>query len=158
MDKDIQQSELDETHSGAKISRETESTLARAMTPVLIILVFSIIQGIRFGLGTSDYVWLFLGSIVSVIAMFTYGMVPILLARGSPKRGWMRLAALGGNLPYLFLLYIFFYRGLWSIASLFSGFSFIPVLKAIVFCGLGYRALKNFHKITEIAMATLRTA
>jgi hypothetical protein len=159
MDKNIEQSDLSEADLGSRIRRETEETLSRAIVPVFAILVFASVQGIRIGFRASDYIFLIIGSIVSIIAMFAYGMVPILRARGSPKPGWMKLAAVGRFFPFLFLLYIFFYRGLWPLASLLSGFSLTPVIKAIVFCGLGYRALNNFHKIREIdrAMAALQT-
>jgi hypothetical protein len=90
------------------------------------------------------------GSIVSVIAMFGYGMAIILHAHGTPKSAWKGLVAFSGFLPYLFFLYVFFYRGLWSFDALTNGFSFRPILRAIVFCILSYSALKEFYKITEI--------
>jgi hypothetical protein len=47
-----------------------------------------------------------------MVAVLGYGMISVIRAYCSPKQAWMGLAAFGGFLPYLFFLYVFFYRGL----------------------------------------------
>jgi hypothetical protein len=135
---------------GREIQRQTSMTLGTAMVAVVTILVFAVGQGFRFGFGAADYMLLIAGSIVSMVAMFGYAMISVMRAYGSPKQAWMGLAAFGGLLLYLFFLYVFFYRGLWSFAALADGFSFRPILRAGAFCMLSYHALRQFYKITEL--------
>jgi hypothetical protein len=51
---------------GTKIQCETSMTLGTAMLAVAVILVFAVVQSIRFGLGAADYIMLIVGSILSV--------------------------------------------------------------------------------------------
>ena len=137
---------------GGKIQRETARTLGPAIVAVAVILVLAIVQSVKFGFRAPDYIVLIIGSVVSMVVMFGYGLTSIMRAYGSPMKPWMGLAAIGGMLPNLFFLYVFIYRGIWYLAVpiLINGFSYIPILHELVFCTLSLYSLRQFLKITEM--------
>ena len=118
--------------------------------PLFVITVFAVVQSLRYGFRASDYLILIVGSILTTLLAFAYTLVSVMRANGSPKKTWMAFAAFGGFFPYVFFLYLFFYRGLWALSGLLNGFSVRPILKMIVFSILGYYALRQFYRITEI--------
>jgi len=146
---------------GVKIQRETARTIGPAIVAVAIILVLTIVQSVRFGFRTPDYIVLIIGPVVSMVVMFGYGLTSIMRAYGSPMKPWMGLAAIGGMLPNFFFLYVLIYRGIWCLAVpiLINGFSFI--FQELVFCTLSLYSIRQFLKITEIGRQVdtiLRTA
>lgn len=126
--------------------------------PFLAILGFAIIQALRFGVARTDYGLLIVGSIVSITAGALYYVDIRMAAEGTNK--WALSSWIGpiGILTYLFIVYLFFYRGLWSLSLLINNFSYRPILRMIVFVGLSSYALKQFHRLTEIERTLKRRA
>jgi hypothetical protein len=58
--------------------------------------------------------------------------------------------AFGNLLTMLFLFYMLFYRGLWSLAELSNGFSFIPILKAVFFTAISVAGYKGFLHLIQL--------
>lgn len=116
-----------------------------------VILVFALIQGIRFGFGHRDYLLLACGAVFSFACCVAYNRMGVLRAKGSPKRSWMFLAIWCGPLPYLFIAYIVFYRGVWSLIRLFSKFSIESLCSALAFIFVGAFIIRDFAKLTDVA-------
>jgi len=143
---------------GGKIQRETAMTLGPAIVAVAVILVLAIVQSVKFGFRAPDYIVLIIGSVVSMVVMFGYGLTSIMRAYGSPMKPWMGLAAIGGMLPKFFFMYVLIYRGLWCLAvPIINGFSYIingiyytPIFQELMFCTLSLYSLRQFLKITEM--------
>jgi len=151
-------SPVSSSQSAALTNRHMRDTLIRGSLflfgemslPFFAILAFAIVQAIRFGLPGFDYLWLILGSIASIAAGALYSLDIRMSAEGSKGGTWRHFVGPLGMLTYIFILYLFFYRGLWSLASLMNGFSYRPILRTIVFAGLSFHALKKFHQLTEM--------
>ncbi|HEY5648094.1 MAG TPA: hypothetical protein VIU33_01240 [Nitrospiria bacterium] len=100
---------------------------------LLSVFLFSIWELARHGLDR-DYPFLFLGSLVSGIVVFYRSRrVREVLSDGrlGPPVG------LGGLIPVFFGLYLLFYRGLWRFSELSEGFTWVIVIKALCFIGVG---------------------
>jgi hypothetical protein len=130
--------------------RATVDQIGRASLPLVIIVLFSLTQGIRFGFATSDYLFLLLASMISGSAMFFFGLLEIHKAMGEEKRPWMFFAALGGFVPYLFSLYLIGVRGIWSLTQLRQGASVSLIVASVSFVLLGYWFLRAYWRLTEI--------
>lgn len=131
--------------------RQMSETMGRSSVPLLTIVGFAVVQGIRNGFMQRDYLVLVIGALVSMAAMVAYAIVGIRRLLGKPKAPWMFLASAGGLIPYLYCCYLVFYRGIWRLADLRFGFALTPVLSGIAFALLGYLALKHFYLLTELS-------
>lgn len=145
-----QSSALTDPHLRDTVIRGSLFLFGEMFWPFVAISVFAIVQAIRFGLSEFDYLWLILGSVAAIGGGALYSLDIRMSAEGTKGGAWRRLVAPVGLLTYIFILYLFLYRGLWSLASLMNGFSYRPILRAIVFAGLSLYALKKFHQLTEM--------
>lgn len=129
------------------LSEDFSLELGSLMTSVIILLlpifIFSIVQIIKVG-NEKDYLLLFIGCILS--SAFTFGY----MAKGQKRNMRTMLLSLAGFIPWIFGLYIFFVRGIGSVFELKNDFSFVVILKAIIFIFIGYKLLGKFYQITEI--------
>lgn len=146
-------SQIDTEEFSIRIQRTNSMLLGSASTPLFALIVFAIVQTLRFGFGTADYVALVVGSLLSIALMFSYGMITLVRSLGRPKRTWMFFAALGGFIPFLFFLYVILFRGLWSFVLLKNGFSGWLILRGAVFVVLGQWATYKFYQLTEFSRA-----
>ena len=113
--------------------RKSNSDLAgKVLTPYFLVLIFSLVQLFRLGFSRSDYSILLVGSALSMLAVFLYALLPNLLPEGK-KSIVASLIAFGGFIPYLFSVYLVFYRGLWNLRLLSDDFSFITILSSAFF-------------------------
>ena len=126
-----------------RLIRDSAYLFGAMFWPFIAILGFAIVQAIRFGVAGTDYVWIILGSFVSIAGGALYYVDIRMVAEGSKKWALTVLVGPFGVLTYLFILYLFFYRGLWSLSLLINGFSYRPLFRAIVFAGLSFYALKQ---------------
>ncbi len=62
--------------------------ITRAILPLLVIFIVSVIQGFRFGFLNSDYLLLSLGSLISIVLIFGYGALSRAALDGA-RRSWM---------------------------------------------------------------------
>ena len=65
----------------------------------------------------------------------------------------MLASVFAGGLPYLFGSYLVFYMGFWSLRGLFSDFSLMTILEAVVFIVLGYNIVSGIYRVTEFVRA-----
>lgn len=84
--------------------------LGRALPPLAVLAAYGLIQSMRFGLGSADYLLVFVGALVSAGSMLAYGTEAVkrVMAQRSP---WAGLISLGSFVPYLFGGYLIVTRG-----------------------------------------------
>lgn len=142
---------MHQPNPGPQFGKEAAQLMANYLTgfsfPMIVVFLVGLVQGIRFGFDTNDYLFLLLGSFSSVVCAFIFSMIGIRKAAGKPV--WTFPALVLGNLPYLFLIYLAFYRGIWGGISLLWGFSLMGLLAAAVFILVGFAAIKLLVKIAE---------
>ena len=111
------------------IQRRIIAAIARFFLSTVVVFLFAIVQGFRFGFLQRDYALLALGSVVSVIGAFAF---------------------VSGLLPYFFTLYLIAYRGLWRLLHVFRTFSLAPCLSAVTFTIIGFIAIRHLQTITDL--------
>lgn len=125
--------------------------VARVILPLFFVLVFGIVQMIRFGFDGSDYALLFLGSILSLIATCAYPATGYFYgATGKKSYFAMSLVFFESVIPLIFGAYLIFLRGFWSLMELRNGFEILIIIKSIAFIALGYIFISNFSKMTDL--------
>ena len=141
----------------------------KLVSPLVFFIIFAIVQWIRMDgsaqFGLLDYYRYDLTFIpndyklIIWLSGISIGVNFILVLADSIERKRVNPFLLGilgvvpafGNLiTMLFLFYMIFYRGLWSLSELSSGFSFIPILKAIFFTGFGIAGYKAFSHLFQL--------
>jgi len=127
--------------------------MGRPMLPIIVFVLYGVYLAVRGGLmpsGWPNAPVLILGGILSIVAVAAY-------MRSIDGRGpsWGKaLAGFGGLIPYLYSLYVIGYVGIWSLVQLFTGgFSWSGLVIGLFAVVLGYRILKTFYDITELAEA-----
>jgi hypothetical protein len=134
---------------GIAMQRVMNRHLANFLLILLPVLVFGFVQCIRYGFGQKDYGFLAVGSFVSIMLTLGYGLVAICEAYGTPRRLWMYLAVWGGMLPYLFIVYLTFYRGVWGFIQSLLAISAWGMLSGVLFTALGLFAINLLKLITD---------
>jgi hypothetical protein len=129
---------------------EVSDVLARLTTKgflaLLAVLLFAIVGLIRHG-ATSDYLLLLAGTIFSAMAMLAY-TIPLFTKKKSIP---LAIAAFGGFIPYLFGLYLVFYRGFWRLKDLSVGFSIAIIIEGTCFVLAGYVVVSGIYKLSKFA-------
>lgn len=134
---------------------ETSDLLAKLTTKayisLFIVLFFSLFKIFRGGIVGNDYIVLLIGSILSITSLLSFGL-QIIIDAGNKKRGLIpMLIGISSFIPYLFGCYLFFYRGLWYLTRLRTGFSIIVVLKSFVFILIGYSVVNGIYRLSELS-------
>jgi len=133
----------------SQLQREFVTLSWKAMTALVLVFIYSIVQLIRIG-NQADYLLLLIGCILSAVAIMGYIINELTNGVKRKKSFLAMFLAFGGFIPWAFGSYVVFVSGFWSLKELSSGFSSIIILKALIFVFLGYVVVSNFHKITEI--------
>lgn len=125
------------------------AAIARFFLCMLLIFVFAVVQGFRFGFLQQDFRLLALGSVVCALCAFAYGAVGTARANARREHAWMFVAIFSGWIPYFFTLYLIGYRGLWRLVHVFRDFSVLSLLSSIVFAIVGWIAIRYLQSITD---------
>jgi hypothetical protein len=129
-------------------SRFIARLITKATLAAWFIVILSVVLIYRNGF-TTRYLFLILGSILSVAAMMAYGLL-IVADKGRKHKSWSKsLTSIGGFIPYLFGCYLAFYEGLYRLSFLLHGFSFRTIAVACLFIILGYAMGKGIYRISE---------
>jgi hypothetical protein len=136
-------------HFGLEMQRSLTGFVSRFLICMVPVLLVGAIQGFRFGFHSADYLFLVSGSVLSVVATFFYALVGILKAYGRTRQFWMFPAVWAGFIPYLFVVYLAFVRGLWGFVGLFSHFTLSSLIAAVIFTLIGLVAIQSLHMITH---------
>jgi len=143
--------------STTQLQREFVTLAGKAVTALVPVFIYSIIQLVRIG-NEADYLLLLIGSILSVVAMMGYIGNELTNGVKNKKSFIAMFLAFGGFMPWAFGTYLTIVSGFWSLTELSEGFSIFVILKAIIFVLSGYVLVSNFYKITEIGKAISRDA
>lgn len=101
---------------GRAIQDLTAKRLGRAFLPLGVLTLAGLARLLVGGPGRPEPWVLLLGGPASAAAMLAYGVRGVQRAFGRPRRGWMRLAAVGGLVPPAFGLYVLGWLGLREMA------------------------------------------
>ncbi len=94
----------------AAVERLAVARLGRALPPLAVLAAYGLIQSMRFGLGSADYLLVFVGALGSAGSMLAYGTEAV--KRVMEKRSrWAGLISVGSFVPYLFGGYLIVTRG-----------------------------------------------
>jgi len=143
--------------SVSQLQGEFSKLGGKAITALVVVLVYSIVQLSRLG-NESDYLLLLIGSLLSGAAIMGYIINELTNGVKGKKSFLAMFLAFGGLIPWAFGSYVVFITGFWSLKNLADGFSSIVILKAIIFVFLGYVVVSNFYKITEIGKTISKKA
>jgi hypothetical protein len=116
--------------------------------PMLIVLTVGLIQGIRLGFDQKDYACLIIGSLSSTVLLLFYVASAVCDLYGISRPWLASCSSLGEYVPYLFALYLTFYRGWWGVISQFWDFSVLGLLSAAFFLFIGTVAIILLEKLT----------
>ncbi len=100
---------------GGEVARAVErlaaARIGRALPSLALLAVYGLVQSVRFGFGSADYLVVFLGALLSAASMVAYGTEAVNRVIGT-KRPWSGLIHRGSLVPYLFGGYLFVTRAL----------------------------------------------
>jgi hypothetical protein len=133
----------------SQLQREFVTLAGKAVTALIPVFIYSIVQLIRLG-NQADYLLLLVGCILSAGAIIGYIINELTNGVKKKKSFLAMFLVFGGLIPWAFGSYVVFVSGFWSLKDLASGFSSIIILKSLIFVFLGYIVVSNFYKITEI--------
>ena len=112
---------------------------------VIILFIFSLIQGLRKGFGASDYKLLSISSIILILINILYIQTFLDKRKTFLKSDifGVLISLIGEFIPYLFFMYLIIFRGCYSLYHLIHHFSWIRLLSSIIFILLGYKAIER---------------
>ena len=94
----------------AAVERLAVARLGRALPPLAVLAAYGLIQSMRFGLGSADYLLVFVGALLSAGSMLAYGTEAVQQVMDK-RNPWAGLISVGSFVPYLFGGYLIVTRG-----------------------------------------------
>ena len=116
----MENSASDLSPAGAEVARAVErlaaARIGRALPALALLAVYGLVQSIRLGFGSADYLVVFLGALLSGGAMVAYGAEAVrqVMETKSPWAGPIHMASF---VPYLFGGYLVITRGVQLVRS-----------------------------------------
>lgn len=142
-----------ESDLASSTHRLTTFSLARLFLGLLAIVIVALLQVFSTGFSASSFSFVAFGALASLVCSFGYACVGIARSNGREKRLWMLFAICSGWFPYLFLMYVAFYQGMWSLIREFSTFSWATLFIGLGFTFFGLFTLKHLQTITDVVRA-----
>lgn len=130
--------------------RQFVDKITQLTLPALAVLVYSVIELIVQGGQHNHYLFMIVGSFMSVLGAFAYVFASATYGTTGKKSFLAMLCAFAGFLPYLFGCYLVFYQGFWGFRELSVGFSVWLIIKAIAAIILGFIIVNSTYQITEL--------
>jgi hypothetical protein len=132
--------------------RKGDMLAARIMTPIVLAIIYGIYEFIARGASSDFYLYTYVPVLGGVAA--TAGLMTYHLRVASPnfaKISWKNLLVLLGFLPYLFLIYVIGFLGLYTIyKGVMVSFSMWTILAGVFWVAIGYRGINQFYLMTGI--------
>ncbi len=140
------------SQAGAEVVRAVErlaaARIGRALPSLALLAVYGLVQSVRLGFGSADYMIVFLGALLSAAATVAYGTQAVkrVMETRSP---WSGLIDVGSFVPYLFGGYVVVTRGLQLVRSpsQLSGGGLVVALALMLVAVVCIRA---HWKLTEV--------
>ncbi|TCA26246.1 hypothetical protein [Rhizobium leguminosarum] len=145
----------DQAQQSAENARAVQSAemVGKPMLPIAFFIIYGIYRVTEEGIWPSwpNGTILVVGGIVSMLFVVLY----VRSIETGPGASWAKAASVfGGLVPYLFSLYVIGYVGIGSLIQLITvGFSWSGLAAGLFGAVFGYRTLKTFYDITELAKA-----
>jgi DNA-binding transcriptional regulator/RsmH inhibitor MraZ len=130
------------------IRRDLRHLEDRSALPMIIFCVYFFIRIIISGFNGNTF--LFIGCLLSLITIYVNRWLTENYTFQNKKTFIALLFIPLGLFSWLFWCYLIFYKGLWSLTMLKHHFSFIIIIKSIIYTVFGYITLNYFYKLTEI--------
>lgn len=123
----------------------------RMQAPLLTIIVYSLIQLIRFGASNNHYVFMIVGGIVSVVCIKMYTRIHTKKYSQHKKEELLSKSSMtvAYVIVFIFACYILLYQGFWGLTDLRYGFSIWVIVKSIAAIYLGREIAKSTAGISE---------
>lgn len=120
-----------------------------ALVAVGVVFAFGLVTALQGGLDVERVVVMAL-SLISLVAVWVYNFVGVLMAAGTPRRRWLVVPTLAIMLPYLLGFYMAIYRGLWHLFQTLQDFRWQAFGPALFSLGLGYFLVTRLARLVEI--------
>jgi hypothetical protein len=117
--------------------------------PLIIVAIYSIVCLIIYGNTGNQYLFMLVGSILSMAGIFAFVMASFSYGALGKKSFVAMLMTFAGFIPYLFGVYLTFYQGFWGFKELSTGFSIWLVVKSLGAIVLGFWIVNKTYQITE---------
>lgn len=139
---------MEEKHISSTSQRNLSDLAGKVGAPLIIVTVIAAVQLFRFGADDKDNLFLFIGSLTSLLGVFSYVMALAITKKGQKSFIAVILTA-AGFIPYLFGVYLVLYMGLWQLKDLLDGFSLGLILSSLFFIVVGWYIVKQLSVLTE---------
>ncbi len=125
---------------------------ARVSVPILGAIIYGLYNFTVLGVAQDHYLYTYastVGGMAGLGGLLTYYL--LVVSPSLSKRSWKNLLLLLGFLPYLFLIYVIVFFGLYAIyRGVLVSFSIWTILGGLFWIAIGYRGINQFYLMTEI--------
>jgi hypothetical protein len=126
---------------------------ARVTVPIFAAIIYGLYNFTVLGVTQGNYLYTYapvLGGVAGMVGLLTYYL--LVVSPSLSKRSWKNLLLLLGFLPYLFLIYVIVFFGLYAIyRGLLVSFSVLTIFGGLFWIAIGYRGINQFYLMTEIS-------
>ena len=134
-------------------ANSSKSACTKALVALGVVFALGLVKAIQEGLLVEDYLVLMILSIISLVAVWMYNFVGVMIAAGTPRRRWLAVPTLAIMLPYLLGFYVAVWRGLWHLFKTTREFSWQAFVPAIFCLIVGFFLLTQLRKLVEVRQA-----
>jgi hypothetical protein len=125
---------------------------ARVAAPMIAAIIYGLYNFAVLGVIQDHYLYTYvpaLGGVAGMVGLLTYYL--LVVSSSLSKRSWKNLLLLLGLLPYLFLIYVIVFFGLYAIyRGVLVSFSIWAILGGLFWIAIGYHGINQFYLMTEI--------
>ena len=125
---------------------------ARIAAPIFAAIIYGLYNFAILGVTQDHYLYTYapaLGGVAGMVGLLTYYL--LVVSPSLSRRSWKNLLLLLGFLPYLFLIYVIAFFGLYAIyRSMLVSFSIWTICGGLFWIAIGYRGINQFYLMTEI--------
>jgi hypothetical protein len=94
------------TATSAQLTERISGAVVKGVLPMIVLIGATVVQAIRHG-GGQHYVLLGVAAVLSIAALFSYGLLVKLKLEGALRRGWVpMIVTFSAFIPYLFGCYL----------------------------------------------------
>ncbi len=130
------------------VERLAAARIGRALPALALLAVYGLLQSIRFGFASADYVVVFVGALLSAGSMVAYGTEAVKSVMDE-KSSWAGLIYAGSFVPYLFGGYLIITRGL-ELSRSFDPFDAGGLVVTLALMLVAVLFMRAHWKLTEV--------
>ena len=126
---------------------------ARVVAPIFFAVIYGLYNFAALGGTQEHYLYTYapaVGGVASIVGFLIYYL--LIVSPLYSKRSWINLLLLLSFLPYLFLLYVVGYLGLYAIyRGALVSFSIWTIFGGLFWMAIGYSGMNHLYLMSEIA-------